>query len=832
MNLKIHWRTKSSKNSSERMKSFCIHLLFVVLSFSGFAQTIKVAILDFENTSGKEEYDALGKAMSSMLITDLSNHIHPNKVEFFERSQLNKLLDEQQLQKSKSFDTKTAVDFGKLSGVDYVFLGSVFVMEGICSITSNLVDVQTSKIILSKEANGEIETWLQLKSRLAEAIAQQFDNPVTLDAGHKLQTTTLATLNQYAKVLSTMDEGNLDRAEEIRSLFEETNPEFTYFRNLKGEIEQLQIRISELENVATILTSAFELGDKAELKQDYQNAIKFFEKFLLNPGNEGYVENKKLYAYSKLANSQFKTGDYQNALLNAKKAQDIYKYFPEANEIELFSLIQLNEHHKAEDKYNFILDSLSFLSELNFRRNDYNPELNWESIDGLYFGLLPEENSETWVYLGLRGTGYGSSVENEVQIKKALHQNSLTLAHSKNQLSQYEKIEAKLLAFDDPLIFSSDQILNFYKLSLTYADELNSSGNNTKYKRHIEKEIMRMESFGMVDSIMHGRTGLSYSEQEPLRRALYDFGLGGNSWQKFQDDFHLIYGNFINRYLIQLCNEGQIKAAADLYRKISTTSVVDRRSYFYGFYWDIILGLRTIDEDWNSRFNLSEEDFEKEIDERIKRDLKKEGIPEEILDRVKSENIEIHSGSIDVEVDERFGSNESTWSKNLGIIEDGLGSEIKRATEETLQAYRRDSIPAYCFYDFYEANGEDYGKLYNYWALRLITENPPKGWRVASQKDYATFLGLDEIMLTESAADYENLLDMCRWPEILDVFQASGERHSNGFSGIEWSAHLWTADVSDDPTYHMVVEVLQEGDVMFSGINCKDCYFSIRLIKG
>ena len=124
-----------------------------------------------------------------------------------------------------------------------------------------------------------------------------------------------------------MDEGNLDRAEEIRSLFEETNPEFTYFRNLKGEIEQLQIRISELENVATILTSAFELGDKAELKQDYQNAIKFFEKFLLNPGNEGYVENKKLYAYSKLANSQFKTGDYQNALLNAKKAQDIYKIF-------------------------------------------------------------------------------------------------------------------------------------------------------------------------------------------------------------------------------------------------------------------------------------------------------------------------------------------------------------------------------------------------------------------------------------------------------------------------------------------------------------------------
>ena len=222
-----------------------VQIALILASINGFAQTSKVAILDFENTSGKAEYDALGKAMSSMLITDLSNNIHPKKVEFFERSQLNKLLEEQKLQKSKNFDAKTAVDFGKLSGVNYVFVGSVFVMDGNCNIASQLVDVQTSKIVLSKEASGKIETWLQLKSQLAEAIAQQLDNPLTLDPSYKDQTTILATINQYGKILTTMDEGDLEKAEQMRSLFEETNPEFKYFNDLKEEIEKLRQQVEK-----------------------------------------------------------------------------------------------------------------------------------------------------------------------------------------------------------------------------------------------------------------------------------------------------------------------------------------------------------------------------------------------------------------------------------------------------------------------------------------------------------------------------------------------------------------------------------------------------------
>ena len=448
---------------------FYLTLLFSFIGYVSLnAQTSKVAILDFENTSGKTEYDALGKAISNMLITDLSNNIHPKKVEFFERSQLNKLLDEQKLQKSKNFDAKTAVDFGKLSGVNYVFVGSVFVLDGACNFSSKLLDVQTSKILLAKDVSGKIEAWLQLKSQLAEAIANQLNNPITLDPSYKDQSTSLATLNQYGKILTTMDGGDADKAEQLRGVFQEITPDFKYFDDIKGDIEKLQQRVAELENVTDVLTDNFDLGDKAEVKKDFKSAIKYFEKFIYNPGNQGHIENKKLYAYSKLARCQFLIGDYTNALNNSQKAQLIYKYFPEANETELISLIKLEKYSDAENKFNFIVDSLTFNNELNFRRQKRNNLLVWESINGLYFGLLADEGSDEWIYLGIRDNGYGSSPENEVQIKKLLTQNSLKYTESKKKISQYHKIEDKLLSYNDSLIFSSDQILNFYKLSYHY----------------------------------------------------------------------------------------------------------------------------------------------------------------------------------------------------------------------------------------------------------------------------------------------------------------------------------------------------------------------------
>jgi TolB-like protein len=173
-----------------------------------FGQAKKVAILDFENTSGIVKYDGLGKSLSNMIITDLHLNISSKKIILFERNQLNKILDEQDLQKSKDFDNKTAVNFGKLSGVDYVFLGSIFVLNETCNITSRLVNVETSEIVLSTDVNGNIEEWLRLKTSLSESIAKELNNPIELDES----VIDNKTLLLYSEILESIDNLDYDKA--------------------------------------------------------------------------------------------------------------------------------------------------------------------------------------------------------------------------------------------------------------------------------------------------------------------------------------------------------------------------------------------------------------------------------------------------------------------------------------------------------------------------------------------------------------------------------------------------------------------------------------------
>ena len=74
------------------MKTLKIFILLILIQVTLNAQVKRVDILDFENNSGNTSYDYLGKALSNMLITDLSNNIHPKNAIFIERNQLNKII--------------------------------------------------------------------------------------------------------------------------------------------------------------------------------------------------------------------------------------------------------------------------------------------------------------------------------------------------------------------------------------------------------------------------------------------------------------------------------------------------------------------------------------------------------------------------------------------------------------------------------------------------------------------------------------------------------------------------------------------------------------------
>jgi uncharacterized protein (TIGR02145 family) len=798
-----------------------------------------VAILDFENVSGAAEYESWGKALSNMLITDLANNIHPKKVEFFERSQLNKLLEEQNLQKSKNFDQKTAVDFGKLSGVNYVFVGSVFVMGKTCNFSSKLVDVQTSKILLAKDVSGNVEEFLKLKTELAEAIANQLNYPILLEPAYKEPSTTPATINQYLKILTNMDGGDMEKAEELRRLFEETNPEFRYFADVKEDIERLKIRVGELENVAGIITNSFDLGTQALEKADFINAIKYLTKYLSVQDDGLYSENKKLYAYCKLALSYFQQEKYELSLENASSALQIYKYHPDANKIALLSNIKLNEIDKAKVQYSFIVDSLSFDNELKFVRNEINDRLKWTNIRSVYYGLKIEENNdleeenesddqiEKWGYKGLRENGFGSITDNEITLKEYLKKEKISYDLLFQDLSLYSKLEKQLIEMKDPLLFSSDQILNFYKLSLLHAEELLQQKKVAEYKLHVEKEIKRMDAFGVeCDGCTERRAlGANNDRYDEIQKRLSGLGLT-NSILQFWEQFPLIYGEFLLNYLIALIDENQVAEAAELYNSFLTGVNKKRSSYFYNYYWDIVLKLRVETDDINSRRELSSELFIKKLDRQIQQMLSKRNISLLKFEAVKGYQIIKKKGSLEVEEDLNLNTSDIIWSKNLGIIKDGEGKEIKYAkNEEELRKFSSESIPAYCYYDFEDNYGEPYGKLYNYYAMKRIGSFPPNGWRIARGEDF--------LLLVDSATipDEEYEVNKIKDSQSLNL-PMSGEFNSSSFDYMDRAASFWTDEPDpDDPIYQIVVSIFGNKEIYFESINCDLCYYSIRLVK-
>jgi len=138
-------------------------------------QNIKrVAIIDIKSNSTvnndsyclgmkmTENIDNAGEIVRSYAETELLRHF-----DVVERSLIDNIMSEQDLQNSDRFDKSSAVEIGKLLGCDAVLVGSVseanaglvchqsvgFIYIGNCSIEMRLIDVTTGQIIWVAETS-------------------------------------------------------------------------------------------------------------------------------------------------------------------------------------------------------------------------------------------------------------------------------------------------------------------------------------------------------------------------------------------------------------------------------------------------------------------------------------------------------------------------------------------------------------------------------------------------------------------------------------------------------------------------------------------------------
>lgn len=151
-----------------------------------------VAILNFDNNTGKKDYDHLGQGMAAMLTTDLSA---VDDIQLLERQRLAEVTKEIDQQRSGYFDSTTAVKVGRLTGAQYIVIGSLAAVDPQLRIDTRVVRVETGAIVKTARVTGKQEEFFDLQQRLARQLVKDLDIALSPDAD-----TRLATQQQKSRV--------------------------------------------------------------------------------------------------------------------------------------------------------------------------------------------------------------------------------------------------------------------------------------------------------------------------------------------------------------------------------------------------------------------------------------------------------------------------------------------------------------------------------------------------------------------------------------------------------------------------------------------------------
>ena len=133
-----------------RRMAFTLGLALLASPVAGAAQDTRpgIAVLPFENGGSygqdKENFEALEKGIAGMLISELAQNPAARVVD---RSETQRLLDEQNLGKDGRVDAATAAKIGKLVGARYMVMGDFIDFYGKFRVDARIVNVETSEIV-------------------------------------------------------------------------------------------------------------------------------------------------------------------------------------------------------------------------------------------------------------------------------------------------------------------------------------------------------------------------------------------------------------------------------------------------------------------------------------------------------------------------------------------------------------------------------------------------------------------------------------------------------------------------------------------------------------
>lgn len=203
-----------------------VTLIAGLIPAAGAAQEVEksvVAVLRYDNNTGDDRYEHLGRAFSSMMISDLSAI---ERIQLVERDRLEELLAELDFQQSGYVDPESAQTVGMIVGAQFVVAGAFLTADPEMRLDTRIAKVETTEIVTTAEVTGQQESLFELQQQLAEELIAGFEIVLTEEERAQLEARQeanriddLETMVQFSEALCLLDYGAyLEAAETLQGV--------------------------------------------------------------------------------------------------------------------------------------------------------------------------------------------------------------------------------------------------------------------------------------------------------------------------------------------------------------------------------------------------------------------------------------------------------------------------------------------------------------------------------------------------------------------------------------------------------------------------------------
>jgi TolB-like protein len=179
-----------------------------------------IAVLDFDIGmvfgQDREDYDALRRGLAALTISELGSN---TGVRVVERTQLQQILQEQNLGREGRIDPATQARIGRLIGARYMVTGTLFDNRGDVRIDTRIFDVETGEILRTQSQRGRMNDIYELVPRIATQLMRDANLPPLerrAEADFRQQNPAPPTtaVMAFSRAVLYADRGETDRAVE------------------------------------------------------------------------------------------------------------------------------------------------------------------------------------------------------------------------------------------------------------------------------------------------------------------------------------------------------------------------------------------------------------------------------------------------------------------------------------------------------------------------------------------------------------------------------------------------------------------------------------------